>query len=177
MGKLKGKGQILNHSSKELFVIETDSGPPVVHRLGPKRKSPKNVDADGFRRSDGEPILLHNGWWKVPDFCKADVYQVDENIIIPISIMVPVSDAHFGNYKIKEELGWSEEMAYVTRIIKGEDRVTIGYVIDGGEEISVAKGIELAQQGELDNVVVVKNSQGTVFLRTKRNRIPSDNLT
>ena len=70
---MKGKGQILNHSTKELLVIATDSGPPIAHRLGPKRESPSNVDADGFTRSDGESILLHSAWRKVPDNYKADI--------------------------------------------------------------------------------------------------------
>ena len=67
MPEEKGKGRIINCSSQELLILETDSGPAIVHRLGPKRKSTENVDTDAFRRSDGNPILLHSGWWKVPD--------------------------------------------------------------------------------------------------------------
>lgn len=80
MPEEKGKGRILNHSSQELLILETDSGPAIVHRLGPKRKSPENVDIDAFRRLDGSPILMHSSWWKVPDDYTANIYQIINGI-------------------------------------------------------------------------------------------------
>ena len=35
----------------------------------------------------------------------------------------------------------------------------------------------LTKEGKLDNVVIVENKNGTIFLRTKKNTIPEDNLT
>ncbi len=90
--KIFGPGQILNHGEKELFVIETDTGPAFVHRLGPMRKSPKKIDADGFKRSDGKTIFLHASWWKIPSGCKVDVYQLGEDTIIPVGASYPVPD-------------------------------------------------------------------------------------
>ncbi len=177
MSEEKGKGQVLNHSSKELFIFETDSGPPIVHRLGPKRKSPSSVDADGFRRADGESILLHSSWWKIPDGFRADIYQLGNNVLIPVSVMAPVRDLQFGNYEIREEANWGEELVYVTGILKDKRRRTTGYLVEGRGEIAVAEAIALATEGGLDNVVIVKHKNGHTFLRTKRNAISDDNLT
>ncbi len=175
--KEKGKGHVLNHSSKELLVLETDSGPPVVHKLGPKKKSPANVDADGFKRADGESILLHSSWWKIPDDFKADIYQVGGNFLIPVSVMAPVPDLHFGNYEIRQEADWGEKLTYVTGILKDTRGITTGYFIEGRGEVTIADAIKQAKEGGLDNVVVVKNKNGRTFLRTKRNTTSDDNLT
>ena len=57
--KKRVKGMVRNHSSKILWVIETDTGKPKAHKLGPKRKSPKGMDAAGFKRFDGKSISNH----------------------------------------------------------------------------------------------------------------------
>ena len=60
--KFGGNGQVKNYSSKTLWVIETTSdsrGYPTAHKLRPKYKSPKKIDADGFKRVDGKPIKRH----------------------------------------------------------------------------------------------------------------------
>ena len=177
MPEEKGKGQVLNHSSMELYVLETDSGPPVVHRLGPKRKSPVSVDADGFKRADGEKVLLHSGWWKIPDEFKADIYQLGDNVLIPVSIMAPVPDLHFGNYEIRQETDWGEKLTYLTGILKDKRGRTTGYIIDGRGEVSVADAVKLTNEGGIDNVVLVTNKNGRTFLRTKKNATDEDNLT
>jgi hypothetical protein len=41
----RGRGQIINYSSHSLYVLEADSDRPIVHTLGPKMKSPSDVDA------------------------------------------------------------------------------------------------------------------------------------
>lgn len=173
----KGKGQIFNHSSHELLVIETDSGKPIAHRLGPKRKSPSAVDADGFRRADRKPILLHGAWWKVPDNFKADIFELGRDFLVPVSVMLPVSDGHFGSYKINEELDWGEKLIYVTNVIKDKRKKTLGYNIENRGRVSVSQAIKLADAGKIDNVVVVKRKNGTTFLRTKKNMRFDDNLT
>ena len=176
MKKPKGKGQILNHSSKELLVIENDSGKPIAHRLGPKRKSPSSVDADGFRSLDGKPIFLHKYWWKVPNRFKADVFELGSDFLIPVSVMIPVSDTHFGAYDINNDRSWGEPMIYVKAIVRNKRRKTIGYVIEPGKRVSVSQAISLTQSGKIDNAVVVQRS-GKLFLRTKKNVRPDDNLT
>lgn len=174
--RIKGQGQILNHSSKTLLVIENDSGTPIAHILGPMRKSPSNIDADGFKRSDGKSILFHKHWWKVPDFCKANIFEFGKDFLMPVSIMIPVSDNHFGAYKIIEEKDWGEKLTYVTKKIQNKNRETIAYLIEDNIKISLKEAIKLTRQGKLDNVIVVKMN-GREFLRTKKNTRKDDNLT
>jgi len=174
--RLKENGQILNHSTKVLLVIENDSGKPIAHLLGPKRKSPASVDADGFRRLDGKPILLHKGWWKVPDSFRADIFELGADFLMPVSVMVPVGDKHFGEYQISEDKNWGEKLTYVTAAIKNKRRKTVAYVVEHKKQISVPEAIRLTQSGRLDNSVVVKRG-GKSFLRTKKNMRIDDNLT
>jgi len=172
----KGKGQILNHSSTILLVVETDRGRAIAHILGPKRKSPAKIDADGFRRHDGEPILLHKGWWKVPDFFRADIFEIGNGFLIPVSVMLPVDDEHFGDYQVDTQKDWGEDLTYVTAIIKTKRKKTIGYIVEHRDRISVPEAIKLAKAGRLDNVVVFQRN-GKMYLRTKKNMVIDDNLT
>ena len=174
----KGRGQIFNHASVDLLVIENGSGeyPPIVHRLGPKRKSPDNLDADGFKRADGKSILKHKSWWKVPNFFAADIYQLGSDFLVPISVMIPVPDNWFGAYKMAKEKDWGTPLVYVTEILRDKYRKTTGYVIEGRDKIDLKEAIRRAEAGQLDNVVIVRHKNGNVFLRTKKNTIPSDNL-
>lgn len=174
--KKKRRGQVINHSQRLLLVIETDTGRPIVHQLGPKHKSPINVDADGFKRADGRAIFLHKQWWKIGNISTADIWQIGDDVLIPISLMVPVSDDHFGAYTEDKTPGWGEKLAYVTAIIRNKKREVTGYVTESFGRISKKKAIDLAKAGRLDNVVVVENKLGTVFLRTKKNVKTEDNL-
>lgn len=177
MAKKPGKGQVVNHSQVSLWVLETDSGPPVVHVLGPRRKSPKSVDADAFRRADGKTILMHKHWWKIVNFTTADIWQIGGDILVPTSFAFPVSDTYFGAYRLDKTPSWGEELVYVSAIIRNRRGKVIGYHADKFGRLSKAKAIQLAKAGEFDNVVVVRNRQGTVFLRTKKNAEAADNLT
>jgi hypothetical protein len=172
-----GKGRVLNHSRKTLLVIENDSGKPIAHLLGPKRKTPSDIDADGFRRSDGATILGHKHWWKIIDISSADIWQIGSDFLIPVSLMLPVSDGHFGKYKVDNSEGWGEKMAYVTARIQNKRGKVIGYVAEGFGRISKTEAIRLVGAGKLDNVVVATSSKGTVFLRTKKNMDSMDNLS
>jgi len=60
-----------------------------------------------------------------------------------------------------------------SRIKKGK---TIGYAVEGFGEVSIVEAVELANEGKIDNVTVVKNRNGKVFLRTKKNTTSEDDL-
>ncbi len=83
MAKSKVPGRVISHSAIELLVLETDSGPAIVHRLGPHAKTPDGVDADAFKRADGKTILGHKEWWKIPDRFVEDIYQIGEDALKP----------------------------------------------------------------------------------------------
>ncbi len=176
MGKL-GKGRILNHSAIPLLVLETDSGNARVHTLGPRRKTPETVDADAFKRSDGEAILIHKGWWKIVDSTVADLWPLGDDLLIPTSFMLPVADDHFGPIQIDNDPSWGEPLTYVTSITKDKKGHVVGYQAEKFGELTKVEAIRLTQEGKLDNVVVVENSKGTLFLRTKKNTEVVDNLT
>src|SRR5262245_23223032 len=65
------KGTITNRSTEVLWVVETDSGPAIAHKLAPGRRSPSSVDADGVRTVSGKKITAHpsdlgtSSWWKI----------------------------------------------------------------------------------------------------------------
>jgi hypothetical protein len=177
MIKKPGKGQIINHSEIPLLVLETDSGQVIAHILGAKRKSPESVDADGFRRADGQSIFLHKSWWKIVNFTTADIWQLGKDMLVPTSLAIPVGDQHFGKIKVGETPGWGESLTYVSSILRNKRGRVTGYVADRYGRLSKKEAIRLAKAGKLDNVVVVTNSQGTTFLRTKKNAEIMDNLT
>lgn len=58
---------MINYSSKELWVIETENS-PVARILRPGYKAPIELDIDGFKRVDGKTIEGHKNWWKFYDF-------------------------------------------------------------------------------------------------------------
>jgi len=76
---LKGKGTVKNYSSRTLWVVESDTnhphGPAIAHILGPRCRTPKGLDADGFKRVDEKSIRGHKAWWKVYGHITARVYD------------------------------------------------------------------------------------------------------
>ncbi|MBI2602548.1 MAG: DUF3892 domain-containing protein [Deltaproteobacteria bacterium] len=177
MPKFKLRGQVINHSRKKLLVIETDSGKAIVHVLGPKRKSPPDVDADGFKRADGETIFLHKHWWKIWSGFHVNVYQFSDNLLLPVSLMRPVADYHFGDYTTDKASNWGVELSYVTGVIRGKNRKIVAYHTDKFGKVSKSEGIKLARKGAFDNVDIVRHKNGSYFLRSKRNKTKDDNLT
>jgi Protein of unknown function (DUF3892) len=171
------KGTVINHSEIELLVLETDTGPALAHKLGPKEKSPEGLDADAFRRKDGKAILGHKSWWKLPSISTTNIYQVGKDILLPLSLLRPVGDLHFGKYKTENSSSWGTKLTYVQKIIRNKDRKVVAYLIDGELEISLKKAISMSQKGQLDNVVVVSGRNGESFLRTKSNVTSLKNLT
>jgi hypothetical protein len=171
----KWAGVVYNHSQKPLYIVETDTGTARVHILGPKRKTPIGLDADGLKRVDGESILGHKNWWKIIPFVSVDIYQVGSNFLAPVSLIRPVSDQQFGAYKIIENEDWGIEMAYIIGVTRDKGHNVVEYITDKYGVIDKRKGIELALQGNLDNVVTV-NLRGKTYLRAKPNLVVDDNI-
>ncbi len=73
-------GSVVNKSTKILWVVETDSGPAIAHKLAPNKKTPAAVDADGVKAFDGTSIsgLIksdHTSWWKVTSISNANITE------------------------------------------------------------------------------------------------------
>ena len=179
MGWLKGK--VTNFSDTTLWVIETTTnhphGPPIAHKLHGKRKSPPNIDADGFKRFDGKPIEKHNSWWKIRDFSTVGIYQSDDDLNVVVLYKVKVPDDHFGSYVLDKTENWGEELRLVTAVYKSKrERKVLAYEISGLGSIEKQTALEMAEAGELDNVVIAHKGK-TRYLRTKPDNTFSNNLT
>ena len=99
-------GQVKNHSNKVLWVVETDSGKAVAHRLAPKRKSPPSVDADGFRAVDGTPVDGHKSWVKIIDWSTADVKSKGGKLTRGCYLCRNVGELEFVTVEYSDAGGW-----------------------------------------------------------------------
>ena len=101
-------GQVRNHSSKKLWVVETDSGPARAHKLLPGRQSPSNVDADGFKAVDGTKIDGHGSWVKILDLSTADVADDGAELTRGCVLCTNVGENEFGPVEFLEGEGWGK---------------------------------------------------------------------
>jgi hypothetical protein len=174
------KGKVINFSDTTLWVVETTTnhphGPSIAHKLHGKRKSPCNIDADGFKRFDGKPIENHNSWWKIRDINTADIYQNGDDLKVVVLFKTKVSDDEFGSYTLDKGENWGEELRLVTAVYKSKrERKTVAYEISGMGSIDKKTALKMAEAGELDNVVIAQNGK-TRYLRTKPDKAFSNNL-
>ncbi len=105
------KGQVKNHSSKTLWVIENDSGPAIAHKLAAGKQSPSSVDADGFKAVDGTPVDGHTSWVKIVDLSTADVADKDGALTRGCILCYNVQDGEFGPYQLDQSEGWGEPLS------------------------------------------------------------------
>ena len=103
-------GVVRNHTQKTLWVVETDTGPARAHKLGPNRKSPAGVDADGVQTVDDTPISGHTSWWKVRDINTADVNQNDAQLTIDCFLCPAVQENEFGPVTFDSSPNWGEPL-------------------------------------------------------------------
>ena len=103
-------GQVVNYSSKGLWVLETDSGTPVAHRLAAHSRSPNTIDADAVRTIDGRPISGHASWWKIVDVARGDILDSTEGPIIRCWPRLKVEDDYFGPYQFNPAEGWGDPL-------------------------------------------------------------------
>lgn len=104
-------GQVKNHSkSKSLWVVETNTGHAIAHKLAPQRKSPNSIDADGMKAVDGTPISGHRSWWKIVNFSTADVEDDGNALTAGCILCIRVEEKEFGNITYDESLRWGEPL-------------------------------------------------------------------
>ena len=96
---------------------------------------------------------------------------------MPVSLTVPFPVNWFGANTLDESSNWGTELAYVTSIIRDKTRIVVGYKTDKFGRVSKARGIQLVTKGKLDNVEVVHQKNGNIYLRSKRNKITTDSLS
>lgn len=171
ISKFKGNGKVKNHSSKDIWVIETTTnhphGPPIAHKLLSKTKSPIKIDADGFKRVDGKPIEKHSTWWKIWDYFTADLYDDGvDGIKVDVSIRIKVKENHFGRVVYDTHPGWGVPIREITKIErKRKDGITRYFVEDIGW-VSKERAIAMTAKGQIDNAVLVTPKNGAPYLRS-----------
>ncbi|MGK5090450.1 DUF3892 domain-containing protein [Deltaproteobacteria bacterium TL4] len=183
------KGMVRNHSSKTLWVVETDTGNPIAHKLGSKRKSPKHIDADGFKRFDKKLIDGHSYWWKIYSFSTADIFDWGEGLLT-IGIKVKKDDDEFnikdektgetvpgGEVDYNHSNGWGDPIIYIIGAKRGKSGRLEEFLVEKRGWVSKSQAIALVEQGEIDNAVVVRPKQGEPYLRSRPDRRKADNFS
>lgn len=110
------KGRVRNFSQKNLWVIETDSGSAVAHKLSPGKQSPSSIDADGVKAIDGTPIDSHSSWWKIEldggfGFVDSDVKDSGDSLAISCGgFCTRRNETEFGDITFDRSDNWGEDI-------------------------------------------------------------------
>lgn len=164
------KGRVRNHSSKDLWVIESTTnhpkGPPIAHILKPGMKSPAKIDADGFKRVDGKAISDHPHWWKITNLSTADVFNKGTGMFVAVAYKSEVSEHHFGIPKYLKEQTWGVPINYIVDVERGKNRSVEKYLTSQKGWLKKDEAMKLALHGEIDLVVVVKPFEKDGYLRS-----------
>ncbi|MFZ4713134.1 MAG: hypothetical protein ACOYL6_05470 [Bacteriovoracaceae bacterium] len=176
--KLGIKGQVKNFSSKSFWVLETETGKPIAHKLLPMTKSPNVIDADAFRRSDGKSIEAHSSWWKFYDFSTLEIYDNAENIKLSIITKTKVTDKEFGPATIiyEDTKSWGVPLKLVTDVKRDKKEKIVGYFVPELGWLSQDETLALTCKGEIDNARPVFPIKGTPYIRTRRDKEFFNNL-
>lgn len=174
------KAQIRNYSSQDLWVLETDTKingyDAVAHILKPGMKTPKSIDIDGFKRVDGRVIEGHKEWWKILDGFQVYIYdksRVVKALAIPYKKKVGTNE--FGNKIWFDKSLWGEKISNVINVERNQKGHITHYYIEGFGKVTKRKAIKMAKNGEVDNVVIVENNNGT-YLRSRPDGNKSNNF-
>lgn len=177
---LKGKGRVKNHSTKTLWVVESDTnhphGPAVAHLLKPNYKSLINIDADGFKRYDGKTINGHKYWWKIVGRTTADIYDSNSDLKIDIIYKRAVPENEFGEIQYDNSDNWGTPIIKIINAEFGKKRVIEKYLLDDDRWISKDKAISLVKNDLIDNAVVVEPKNSTAYIRSKPDKTKENNF-
>ncbi len=179
--KYKGNGKVRNYSSKELWVLETDTndpkGPPIAHRLLPMQKSPIKFDVDGFRRVDNKPIDGHLSWWKIYGYTTTDIFDDGGLLEIDVLVRVKVKDNEFGDDVAYEKSGtWGDPVQKITNVERDKSRAIKRYYVENQGWLTKYQALKLAANGLIDNVVIVQPKSGKPYLRSLPDSKNKNNL-
>ena len=172
-------GSVRNHSSKTLWVVETDSGPAKAHKLAPNMKSPSSVDADGVKAVDGTPINGHSSWWKIRDISTADIYDNNQNglLIIRASFKSRVKENKFGEVDYIADSGWGEKLNRVVAVRENKKGNIDDFLVDNGIGwINKKEAVELAKEGQIVAIVVNPHNADS-YIRSKPDKTKKNNFS
>lgn len=172
------KGHVKNYSSKAVWVLETDSGPPVAHLLKPMTKSPAMTDADAFKRVDRGLIDGHKDWWKIYD-SSAEIFDDGKDMRVSVITKTAVNDKKFakdpGTIKY-DKSDWGVPIKLVTDVQRDKKKRVIAYLISGLGWVDSKQMLAMACRHEVDNARPVFPKGSDPFVRTRRDQELFNNL-
>lgn len=118
-------GKVINRSSKILWVVETDTGRAIAHKLYPNKQSPRGVDADGVRPVEDIPISGHKSWWKVIDISTAEIENSSTGLVIDCLTCRKVENNEFGDIQYDQNENWGESISLWL-----DDSITLEYFLE-----------------------------------------------
>lgn len=65
----------------------------------------------------------------------------------------------------------------IVQTVKGSGGEIMQYVLDSGETIDKAAGVEMAKNGQIDGVIIAHSRNGEEYLRTKPDATQGNNLS
>ncbi len=176
--KLGINGQVVNFSSKTLWVLETNTGKSIAHLLLPMTKSPIKIDADAFRREDGRAVDGHKSWWKFYDFSTVEIYDNGDELKLSVITKVKVSDEEFGGKSIiyDSAKNWGEPIKLITNVRRNKKKKITAYLISGVGWVKPEEALSLTCYREIANARPVFPAGGAPYIRTRRDRELFNNL-
>jgi hypothetical protein len=175
--KLGVNGQVLNYSTKVLWVLENDSGKPKARKLPAGFRTLPNIDFDAFKRVDGVPIEGHNNWWKFYDFSNVEVFDANKNKLKVSAISkVAVKEKHFDDVKYLDEI-IGRPLQIVVDVKRGKNKKIISYFVTELGWLSFEKTLELTCLHQIDNARPVFPVSSPPYIRTRKDVVLPNNLT
>ena len=65
----------------------------------------------------------------------------------------------------------------IVETIKNSSGEIMQYVLENGQTVEKAKGVEMAKNGEIDGVIIAHSKKGEEYLRTKPDGTQGNNLS
>jgi hypothetical protein len=178
---IKGKGVVKNLSSHTIYVVENDTkNKPVARKLGPKRKTPKTIDADGFKRADGKPIKGHSHWWKLRGWTTIILFDDGEDIKFGDTygkkFLSKVPEDEFGNVTYDHVKNWGIPIKNITDTKKDKNGTLSEFYVESIGWISKIEAINMIKNELIDNAIVVEPNGNEPYIRSKPDGIKSNNF-
>ena len=175
--KLGIKGHVKNFSSKPLWVLETESVRPIARVLSPGFKTPVDVDVDGFKRVDGGAIEGHKSWWKFYDLSTAEVFDQGSGLRVSVISKRAVPEKHFGDPVLYKEVKWGTPIQVISDVRRDKKKRIVSYYVSGKGWVGFEQAFQLTCHHQIDNARPVFPSDGTPYIRTRRDPSIFNNLS
>ncbi len=175
--KLGVNGQLKNFSSKELWVLDTDSGKPIARRLQAGCKTPPTTDTDAFKRVDGVTIDGHKSWWKFYDISTVEVYDQGAKLVrISAIIKTAVKENHFGEPTYLDKK-YGLPIQLITDVKRNKKKQIVSYYVTQIGWVDPAQALKMTCYHEIDNARPVFPKSGMPYLRTRKDLIVANNIS